>query len=66
MVWCEQGGLDAGALIAFLAGRLAQFKLPAYIWFADAPLPKLGTGKIDKVSLRAAYREKAAQPAGAG
>lgn len=59
LVWCEKGGLDAEALTAFLAERLAQFKLPAYIWFADAPLPKLGTGKIDKVSLRAAYRERA-------
>ena len=38
VVWCEKGGLDAEALTAFLAGRLAQFKLPAYIWFADAPL----------------------------
>ena len=66
VIWCEEGGLDAATLTAFLSGRLAQFKLPAYIWFADAPLPKLGTGKIDKVSLRAAYREKAAQPAGAG
>ncbi len=66
VVWCEAGGLDAAALAAFLAGRLAQFKLPAQLWFADAPLPKLGTGKIDKVSLRAAYRDQAAQPAGAG
>jgi steroid-24-oyl-CoA synthetase len=66
VIWCEAGGLDAEALTAFLAGRLAQFKLPAYIWFADAPLPKLGTGKIDKVSLRAFYRQSAAQPAGAG
>ena len=63
VVWCEKGGLDADALAAFLAGRLARFKLPQFVWFADAPLPKLGTGKIDKVSLRAAYREKAAQPA---
>ena len=63
VIWCENGGLAADTLTAFLAERLAQFKLPAFIWFADAPLPKLGTGKIDKVSLRAAYREKAAQSA---
>ncbi|HYI65254.1 MAG TPA: class I adenylate-forming enzyme family protein [Allosphingosinicella sp.] len=63
VVWCEKGGLDADTLAAFLGGRLARFKLPEYVWFVDAPLPKLGTGKIDKVSLRAAYREKAARPA---
>jgi len=62
VIWCKHGGLSAEALSAFLSERLAQFKLPSYIWFADRPLPKLGTGKIDKVSLRAAYRDKAAQP----
>ena len=39
----------------FAAGRLAKFKLPARIWFSDAPLPKLGTGKVDKKALRAVY-----------
>jgi len=58
LVYCEKGGLDAETLAAFLAGRLAQFKLPAALWFSDEPLPKLGTGKIDKVSLRGLYREK--------
>ncbi|HYN46715.1 MAG TPA: class I adenylate-forming enzyme family protein [Allosphingosinicella sp.] len=63
LVYCEQGGLTAEALTAFLGERLAHFKLPAYIWFSAEPLPKLGTGKIDKVRLREAYRKKAAQPA---
>jgi long-chain acyl-CoA synthetase len=58
LVHCEQGGLDAAALTAFLAERLAQYKLPVMIWFSPSPLPKLGTGKIDKVSLRALYRHK--------
>jgi len=62
VVYSEAGGIDAAALSAFLAERLAQFKLPARIWFSTEPLPKLGTGKIDKVSLREQYRE-AAQPA---
>ena len=57
-VWCEKARPSEEALCAFLAERLAQFKLPAHIWFSDEPLPKLGTGKIDKVSLRAAWREK--------
>jgi long-chain acyl-CoA synthetase len=59
VVYCEHGGLDCDQLLAFLSERLAQFKLPAHIWFVDEPLPKLGTGKIDKVSLREDYRAKA-------
>jgi len=61
VLYCEAGGLDAGTLAAFLAERLAMFKLPSRFWFTDAPLPKLGTGKIDKVSLREQYRAAAAQ-----
>ncbi len=60
VVYCEQGELDKETLCAFLSEQIAQFKLPAFVWFADAPLPKLGTGKIDKVSLREAYRKQAA------
>jgi long-chain acyl-CoA synthetase len=63
VVYCEKQRPTAAALTDFLAERLAQFKLPARIWFSDEPLPKLGTGKIDKVRLRAIYRDAAAQPA---
>lgn len=42
-------------LSAFLDGKLAPFKLPAHLWHADEPLPKLGTQKIDKKSLREKY-----------
>ena len=52
--------LDAGALQAFLAEHIAAFKVPVRIWIADAPLPRLGTEKIDKVALRATYRALAA------
>ncbi|MFN3943792.1 MAG: class I adenylate-forming enzyme family protein [Allosphingosinicella sp.] len=52
----EDGTLTAEALTAFLRERIAQFKLPHYVWLRDEPLPKLGTGKIDKVSLRDRYR----------
>ena len=48
--------LDEDALRAFLAEQLAAFKQPASIWFHADPLPKLGTGKIDKVGLRDRYR----------
>jgi acyl-CoA synthetase (AMP-forming)/AMP-acid ligase II len=56
-IYCEeQGALNAGGLTAFLQERLASFKIPARIWVHSEPLPKLGTGKIDKVSLRNRYR----------
>jgi long-chain acyl-CoA synthetase len=46
-------------LCAFLFAHIAAFKVPQRIWFADGPLPRLGTEKIDKVTLRAKYRAMA-------
>jgi len=43
-------------VLRFLEGRLASFKHPAHLRFVDEPLPKLGTGKIDRVTLRDQYR----------
>jgi len=43
-------------LCAFLYAHIAAFKVPQRIWTSDEPLPRLGTEKIDKVSLRAKYR----------
>ena len=63
VVYSETGGLDRETLLAFLSQHLAQFKLPAFVWMQDGPLPKLGTGKIDKVELRDRYRKIAAQAA---
>ncbi|HZF96296.1 MAG TPA: class I adenylate-forming enzyme family protein [Allosphingosinicella sp.] len=51
--------LTAEAILAYLEGKLASFKHPTRIWILDEPLPKLGTGKIDRVALRAEYRDKA-------
>ena len=56
VVYAEEGQVDQAGLLAFLEGRLAKFKLPAHVWVHEEPLPKLGTGKIDKVSLRDRYR----------
>jgi long-chain acyl-CoA synthetase len=42
-------------LRTFLDGRLAKFKTPERIIFADAPLPRLGTGKIDRRAVKAQY-----------
>ena len=48
-------GLDEAALRAFLQGRLAAFKVPARMIFSTDPLPRLGTGKIDRVELKEKY-----------
>jgi acyl-CoA synthetase (AMP-forming)/AMP-acid ligase II len=53
--------LTQEALQAFLQSRIAGFKIPAKIWISEQPLPRLGTEKIDKVSLRTRYRELAAR-----
>ncbi|SEL26616.1 Acyl-CoA synthetase (AMP-forming)/AMP-acid ligase II [Sphingomonas palmae] len=50
------GVIESEDLIAFLTPHIAAFKVPQKIWIADEPLPRLGTEKIDKVSLRAKYR----------
>ena len=47
--------LDETGLKAFLDQRLAKFKIPERIIFADAPLPRLGTGKIDRRALKNQY-----------
>ena len=49
-------GVSDEALKAFLCEQLAAFKIPLRIWFSDAPLPRLGTEKIDKVTLRKEHR----------
>lgn len=58
VVWMKPGSnVDADELKAFLRDRLAAFKVPQVIWISPDALPKLGTEKIDKVSLRTRYRE---------
>jgi len=47
--------LSEERLRTFLDGRLAKFKIPERIIFADEPLPRLGTGKIDRRALKAQY-----------
>ncbi len=59
VVWMAPGsGVDADALTEFLKERLAPYKVPCRIWMASDALPKLGSEKIDKVSLRSRYREE--------
>jgi long-chain acyl-CoA synthetase len=47
-------------LRAFLAPRLAPFKIPVHYWQETEPLPRLGTQKIDRVTLRRDYNAKVA------
>jgi acyl-CoA synthetase (AMP-forming)/AMP-acid ligase II len=47
--------LTADELLCFLQQRLAKFKLPRDIEFSKEPLPKTGTGKIVKRTLRESY-----------
>jgi long-chain acyl-CoA synthetase len=42
-------------LRSFLDGRVAKFKIPKRIILADAPLPRLGTGKFDRRALKAQF-----------
>ena len=51
----EGAQMTESKLRSFLEGRLARFKMPEEILFSDHPLPRLGTGKIDRVALKAQY-----------
>ena len=51
----EGSSLTEDDLRSFLDGRLSAFKVPARIVFSDVPLPRLGTGKIDRVALKQKY-----------
>lgn len=48
-------GLSGEELRQFLEGRIARFKVPQRIIVSAEPLPRLGTGKIDKRLLKAQY-----------
>ncbi len=48
----EGSSISEEDLRAFLEGRLSAFKVPARMIFVDDPLPRLGTGKIDRVALK--------------
>ena len=47
--------LEDSELRAFLDGKLAKFKIPERIIVSPEPLPRLGTGKIDRRALKAKY-----------
>ena len=51
----EGKDLSEDALAAFLETKLPPFKRPAKIWRASETLPRLGTQKIDRKTLREQY-----------
>ncbi len=56
---CKAGASVApDDLKAFIGARLAPFKVPVHFWHAQEALPRLGTQKIDRVTLRREYNEK--------
>ncbi|WP_445191381.1 class I adenylate-forming enzyme family protein [Sphingomonas sp. Tas61C01] len=59
----DGAAIDEEALCAFLEAHIAAFKVPRRIWISAAPLPRLGTEKIDKVSLKNTYRALASRAA---
>ncbi len=59
----DGAALSEADLCAFLYAHIAAFKVPQRIWISDTPLPRLGTEKIDKVSIRTAYRALVAEAA---
>ncbi len=62
VVYLKPGEMvEPAALIDFTRDSLAAFKVPAKLWVSAEPLPKLGSAKIDKVSLRKQYRELMAE-----
>ena len=54
VVLCKSG-CKTQDLEAHCASKLAAFKVPEEFIMADAPLPRLGTGKIDRVTLQKQY-----------
>jgi acyl-CoA synthetase (AMP-forming)/AMP-acid ligase II len=50
-----KSALTADELRAFLESRIAKFKVPEQFIFSVEPLPRLGTGKIDRRALKARY-----------
>ncbi|WP_447764507.1 class I adenylate-forming enzyme family protein [Sphingopyxis panaciterrae] len=64
VIWVKPGStVDADAMCSFLSARLAPYKVPLKTWMSNEALPKLGSEKIDKVTLRSQYREEYAAEA---
>ena len=49
--------LSPDALTHFLEEHIAAFKIPAKLWQSEEALPRLGTQKIDKISVRKQFAD---------
>ncbi len=54
VIYSEEG-MSEEQLRGFLEGRIAKYKVPERFIFADSPLPRVGTGKIDRRGLKDKY-----------
>ncbi|MEL6112207.1 MAG: class I adenylate-forming enzyme family protein [Pseudomonadota bacterium] len=53
VVYPKEGeSLDAEELRTFMQSHMANFKVPERIWISPSPLPRLGTEKFDKITVR--------------
>lgn len=52
VVYPKNGAIDLKALRDFMGEELAEFKTPERLWVSPAPLPRLGTEKFDKRTVR--------------
>lgn len=53
VVYPKEGkSLDAAELRSFMQDHMANFKVPERIWISPSPLPRLGTEKFDKITVR--------------
>ncbi len=48
----EGSNVDPAVLRGFIAEKLAAFKVPERIWISPAALPRLGTAKFDKLTVK--------------
>jgi fatty-acyl-CoA synthase len=55
----SNGPIDPAAVIKHCRGALTAYKVPRYVSVEDEPLPRLPSGKIDKVTVRAKYKDAA-------
>lgn len=53
--------IDADQVRGFVAGHLANFKVPAHVWFYPEPLPRNPSGKILKKALRDSWQQSQTQ-----
>lgn len=55
IVFGDTDRIDAEAIIDHCREALASYKVPSYVAIAPEPMPRLPSGKLDKVSLREKY-----------